>query len=171
MLLQYMDQDERAGKEGVSAAIKGIANFFYSHAVPGVLQLVDIERTANEFIFHWRSNSQQATCKCGQVSKDRSKTYQTRCIQDFPLSGMTVRHTIKINRFNCLNPVCECQNFFEQYEGFAEEKARYTERLKDFIIRQATESSANSLSDSFADIGIKVSRETILRFVKKKEPL
>lgn len=170
-LYRAMGRGETAGKEQVSATMEGIAHFFYSHTVPDVLHLVDIERTEDEFIFHWVSDSEQATCECGQVSTNRSKTYQTRRIQDFPMSGMTVWHAINVNRYNCLNPACENKNFFEQYHGFAEERARITNRLKDFIARLTIESSANSLTKSLANIGIKVSRDTILRVVKKKEPL
>ena len=44
--------------------------------------------------------------------------------------------------------------------------ARLTHRLKEFIVQQTLDSSANALTVSLRPIGIRVSRETILRLLK-----
>lgn len=81
---------------------------------------------------------------------------------------MTVYHMIKSNRYHCNNPKCSSLTFIEQFEEITEKDARFSERLKDFIVRYALESSSNASSKALINIGIKVSRDTILRLIKNK---
>lgn len=153
-----------------TGTIEIIGNFFYGFSVPSSWHLTDIIRTDhNEFLFYWVTDTEQAICsECDTLSHNRLKTYVTRAIQDLPLSGMTVYHVIKENRYSCDNPACGLETFTEQFVDFAEKDARLSNRLKDFVIRQALESSCNTLPKSLGSIGIKISRDTLLRLVKKK---
>lgn len=81
---------------------------------------------------------------------------------------MTVYHDIRGNRYYCCASECASKTFSEQFYEFAQKDARLSNRLVEFIIQQALESSANSLQRDLKEIGIEVSRDTILRCVKKK---
>lgn len=63
---------------------------------------------------------------------------------------------------------CSSQQQLQEQWWHVFSRVQITDRLKDFIAQLTIESSANSLTDSLADIEIKVSRDTILRVVKKR---
>lgn len=169
-LEQYEEIDAKGKKELAAGTIEIVGSFFYELSAPSSWHLRDIKRTDHhEFVFSWTSDTEHAICSvCGTVSHARVKSYLTRDIQDLPISEMTVYHAIKANRYYCQNPVCVLQTFIEQFDEIVEKDSRLSNRLKDFIIRQAIESSCNALPKSLRSIGVKVSRDTILRLVKKK---
>ncbi len=115
------------------------------------------------------SISEQAVClECHAVSHHQTKTCCTLRLQDLPFAGMTVYHVIKTNRYVCENPGCPVDTFTEQFEAMVGKDARLTHRLKEFIVQQALDSSANALTASLRPLGIRVSRETILRLLKAR---
>ena len=150
--------------------LKIIGDLFYDLCVPSSWQLCDIKRINDRtIIFYWFSGTDQAQCpECTAISHEKSKTYRVRYIQDLPISGMTFYHAIKANRYCCNNSDCSIKTFVEQFYEIADKDARLSNRLKDFIIRQGIESSCSGTAISLKKIGIKVSRETINREIKKK---
>lgn len=169
-LESYHEMNALRKKEMAKGTIGMFGNFIYDFSVPGSWCLRDIERMEqSELIFHWTSNSDQAACSvCKKISHNRVKTYLTRRIQDLPMSGMTVYHAIKANRYNCENPACSSITFIEQFEEFADKDARLSNRLKDFTVRQAIDSSSNGTAKTLKKIGIRVNNDTINQEVKKK---
>lgn len=156
-------------RELAIGAMRIIGDFIYEFYVPDTWSLLDIKRDGNSLVFHWVSHSEEAVCSnCGTLSHRRSKMYFTRPIQDLPIAGMTVYHKVRGNRFFCDNPDCNVKNFYEQFNETVEKDAMLSNRLKDFIIRHAIESSANAAPAVLKQIGIIVSRDTILRLIKKK---
>ena len=156
-------------RELAIGAMRIIGDFIYEFYVPDTWSLLDIKRDGNSLVFHWVSHSEEAVCSnCGTLSHRRSKMYFTRPIQDLPIAGMTVYHKVRGNRFFCDNPDCNVKNFYEQFNETVEKDAMLSNRLKDFIIRYAIESSANAAPAVLKQIGIIVSRDTILRLIKKK---
>ena len=156
-------------RELISGTVEIIGSFFYEFCIPSTWSLLDIERKESEFVFYWNSHSEEAVCSnCGTISHRKSNMYFTRPIQDLPIAGRTVFHKIHGNRFFCDNTECNVKNFYEQFNEITEKDAMMSERLKDFIIRLAIESSANASSAALKQIGIIASRYTILRLIKKK---
>ena len=156
--------------EITNGTIEILGKFIYELSVPDTWHLNDIERIGDHtFVFYWRSKTEQATCsECRIASTSRSTTYFTRRIQDLPISGMTVYHMLTASRFYCDNPECDSYTFFEQFEEMVDKDARLSNRLKDFVVRYAIESSCNGASKALKKIGIHVSKDTINREVKKK---
>ncbi|MDA8194913.1 MAG: ISL3 family transposase [Thermaerobacter sp.] len=153
----------------IPGTLEVVGDFLYGLAVPQAWRLQDIQRTAEAFVFRWMSHTTQAMCPgCHQVSQQRTHTYLIRTIQDLPLTGLTVYHIIKENRYACGNPACNAATFVEQFEEYADPDARLSHRLKDFLVRQALETSANALAQSVRALGIRVSRPTVLRLVKSQ---
>ncbi|MEW6663523.1 MAG: transposase [Bacillota bacterium] len=169
-LKQYGEIDVAKQREiarGVSEVFGGL---IYEGFVPSSWRIHDIERIENrELVFHWVSQTEQAACPtCGTVSHHRIKICATRHIQDLPISGMTVCHKIKGNRYTCENPDCVVNMFVEQFAEIADKDARLTHRLKDLGVRMAVESSCYGTSQKLKAMGTKVSEDTITREVKKK---
>ena len=135
--------------------------------IPGISGTLSDQRITMNFI-GFPIPSRRYVPECKTISHNRVNTYKTRQIQDLPLSGMTVYHEIKSNRYYCNNPKYSSKTFIEQFEEIAEKDARFSERLKDFIVRYALESSSNASSKALINIGIKVSRDTIVRMIKNK---
>ena len=156
--------------EWIQGTLEVVGQFMYGLAVPSAWHLREIERIDHEtLLWHWVSTTEEAVClNCHQVSQRRKKTYWTRRLQDLPCSGMTVYHVVKANRYVCENPACPVDTFTEQFADVAGKDARLTHRLKDFIVQQALDSTANGLTRSLRPVGIRVSRETILRLVKAR---
>jgi transposase len=173
-LLSYFKQngniDVQLQREMIIGIIKIYGDFIYDFIVPNSWYLDDIKRIDNRKIyFHWHPKTNQASCPtCETVSTNRCKTYKTRYIQDLPIASMTVYHAIKSNRYNCDNSECSAITFIEQFNDFAVENARISNRLKDFIIRMALESTGNGSSKVLREMGIIVSRNTIIRELQKK---
>jgi hypothetical protein len=126
-----------------------IGNFIYDTYVPDSWELVEIEKFDDKFIFHWTSSTEQTKCpECGMISYSRTNTYKKRILQDLPISGMTVYHEIKSNRYYCNNPECKSKSFVEQFSGITIKDARLTDRLKDYVIRQGIESTSSGTAKS-----------------------
>jgi DNA-binding NarL/FixJ family response regulator len=169
-LEQYKEIDMLIKREITKETLGIFGDFIYDVSVPDTWHLDDIERIDNRIlVFHWVAKTDQAVCpECKTVSRNRVKTYLTRHIQDLPLSGKTVYHALKANRFYCDNPECASNTFIEQFDEIADKDARLSHRLKDFVVREAIESSCHGTSIALKRIGVTVSTDTINREVKKK---
>ena len=155
----------------VLGTLEVVGKFFYGLSVPNTWRFLDVEHFDQHqlLLCHWASTTEQAVCPtCHAVSHLRKKTYLTRRLQDLPSGGLAVYHVIKANRYVCENPECLVDTFTEQFADIAGKDARLTNRLKDFMVRQALDSSANALTKALGSIGIRVSRETILRLLKAR---
>jgi len=167
---QYEDISVHTKNEIATNTIEIVGNFFYDFFVPGAWQLKDIERIGTgKLIFYWTSSTENAVCpECEADSHKRAKIYKTRSIQDLPISGMSVYHKIKANRYYCENPACQALTFVEQFREIADKDSRFSHRLKDFAIQETLESSCNGTAKALKAIGARISVETITRAVKKK---
>ncbi len=166
---EYSNPTVKQKRELATGTIEIIGSFLYELYIPSTWSLMDIERNGSTLVFHWDSHSEEAVCSnCKTLSHRRSKMYFKRPIQDLPIAGMTVYHKVRGNRFFCDNPECNVKNFYEQFNEIAEKDAMLSDRLKDFIICYAIESSANAAPTALKQIGIIASRDTILRLIKKK---
>jgi hypothetical protein len=176
LLAEYYEKNssinELAKREPSKGALEVFGKFIYDLYIPDSWNLNEIERIDNHtIIFHWVSVTIQAECPtCKEVSIRRCKTYKSRKFQDLPMSGITVYHTVKLNRYFCdtSDSKCNAKTFIEQFYDIVEKDARLSNRLKDFVVRQAIESSCNGMVKPLKQIGIIISRYTIIREVKKK---
>ena len=172
-LEQHRDINQNIQIEISKGTIEILGNFFYDFFVPNSWNLKDIERIDNnKILFYWSTKTEQAICPfCHITSNKRCKTYKTRRIQDLPISTMTVYHVLKANRFYCDNPECSSKTFVEQFNEITDKVARLTHRLKDFIVREALESTSNGAARVINNIGIKIGKDAIIRAVKRKGAL
>lgn len=173
-LLNKMNQqqglDSQAKKKLAAASIEVLGDFIYERVVPSAWHLQDIQSIDHQkLVFLWTAVTEQAICpECKTLSHNRTKTYLKRDIQDLPISGMTVFHEVKANRYFCDNLACQSITFIEQFDEIADKDARLSHRLKEFALRTALESSCNGASKTLYSLGAKVSGDTIERELKKK---
>ena len=167
---QQQGLDPQAQKKLAAASIEVLGNFIYERVVPSAWHLQDIQRIDHQkLVFLWTAVTEQAVCpECKTLSHNRTKTYLKRDIQDLPISGMTVFHEVKANRYFCDNLACQSITFIEQFDEIADKDARLSHRLKEFALRTALESSCNGASKTLYSLGAKVSGDTIERELKKK---
>lgn len=172
-LTSHHEMNTLLRKAITSETIEIFGKFLYQFSVPSSWRLREVERIKDQtFIFHWTSSTMQAVCpKCKADSCHRANIYLHRRIQDLPLSGMTVYQEIKSNRYICENPTCPCNTFVEQFEAFANKGARLSNRLKDFVIRYAIDSSSNGAAKTLKTCGIQINNDTINTEIKKKGAL
>ena len=155
------------GFDSVARLLEVLGKFLYGLSMPSYWRLTEIERGEQGWHFRWRSQSDHAACPvCHTVSQHSAKLYTEHTVQDFPLAGKAVYHTVINTRYVCDQPDCVVYTFVEPMEGFARSGARLSNRLKTFLIRLALGSSINALPPSLGTIGIVVSRDTLLRLVK-----
>ncbi len=155
----------------VLGTLEVVGQCVYGLSVPSPWRLVDLQRFDQEpvRVCHWVSANEHAVCvACHTIRHRRKKTYLTRRLQDLPASGLTVYHAVKANRYICENAECSVHTFTEQFAEIADPEARLTHRLKDFIVQQGLDASANALARSLRSIGIRIRRETIVRLIKAR---
>jgi transposase len=172
-LNQCQDFDLIKKTEIAKMALGAFGEFLFNFFVPASWQLEEIKRIDEKtLIFYWSSNTEQAVCpECKTLSHRPTNTYKPRSIQDMPIAGMTVYHVIESNRYYCDNTVCSAKTFVEQFDDIAIKDARLTDRLKDYLVQEAIETSCIGASRKLRKIGIVVSEDTIGRLAKKKAAL
>jgi len=156
-----------AGLESVTRLLQIVAEFFCGLAVPSHWRLLDIERGERAWHFRWRSHAEQASCPhCHVVSRHLAHRYTPHTVQDLPLNGMTVYHTVIKPRYVCDQTECPVYTFVDPLAGFACPRARLSTRLKTLLIRLSLPSVIHRMPAALQSFGIVVSGDTLLRLVK-----
>ncbi|MCL5066545.1 MAG: transposase family protein [Firmicutes bacterium] len=135
-----------AGLESVTRLLQIVAEFFCGLAVPSHWRLLDIERDERAWHFRWRSHAEQAPCPhCHVVSRHLAHRYTPHTVQDLPLNGMTVYHTVIKPRYVCDQTECPVYTFVDPIAGFTCPRARLSTRLKTLLIRLSLPSVINRM--------------------------
>lgn len=141
--------------------------FDFSGIMPDCLVLQNIEQDSTQIRYFWTSNSVQARCpSCGELSTKPCKDYYTKNIQDIPFNNKTVYHPVRLNKFFCENPECQCERFFERFDGFTETGARKTNRFVRFCIKRSVESGCHRAEQELRGEGAVISNDTLGRYLK-----
>jgi len=144
-----------------------LVQFFWGLSVPSHWLLRDIERSARGWHFRWQAQVQAVPCPgCHAVRPRSAHAWTDHTVQDLPLDGRPVWHTVTIPRYLCKDSRCPIHTFVDPMEGFAGPGARLSHRLKTAVIRLALTSNIHRLPATLRAMGILVSRDTVLRFVK-----
>lgn len=103
---------------------------------------------------------------CGHES-DRVHSYYTRTPRDLPITGQTVRLTLHLRRFRCLDSACTTVTFSERLPDFlapfAQRTVRVTTALTDLGIALGGEAGARQAKRT----GIGTSPDTLLRLTRQ----
>lgn len=114
-----------------------------------------------------RTNKSDICPCCGKKSTNIHSKY-IRTIKDLPIQEYKVILNITAKVFFCKNKSCSVNTFAEQFD-FIESHSRMTTRLKNKIVDDAKGMSARASKETINKSVAKISDDTILRLLKKKQ--
>ena len=114
-----------------------------------------------------RATGTTAICPTCHRRSHRLHSYYTRSPADLPMSGQTVRLSLRVRRFRCQNPECWQQTFVEHVPEVVARYARQTKRLRVTLKLFAYAVSGQAGSRLLKQIGMAVSGDTLLRLAKE----
>ena len=109
-------------------------------------------------------------CKCKYCGEESDKVHSTyiRKVQDLPIQDYPVKLVIKCNKYFCKNKDCHHKTFSENLD-FIDNHAVRTKRVNDLICNIALVSSSLTTKKQLKERNINVSKDTILRTLKKNQ--
>ncbi|MCD7745673.1 MAG: transposase [Lachnospiraceae bacterium] len=135
---------------------------------PKDLEIISVENLETEIWIHMKSCSKTFNCpKCGtELNKYHSMHH--RRVQDLPILGKRTMLDINMHDYYCTNDDCDVGSIVETYDGFLDYCSRNTERLIDFAIILALETSCESAARILKASNIKISGDTIIRMLMRR---
>lgn len=132
------------------------------------LTTIESKRIENTIYISCEMNTNQSECPyCGEVSNSIHSHY-VRTLSDLPIQNKEVKLLLVSRKFFCSNQDCKHKTFGERY-NFVEPKAVRTNRLTEHIKSIGLRDNSMDAVRTLKDAGIKVSSNTVLRIVKKKQ--
>lgn len=132
---------------------------------PKELEIFSISEDAKEITLFMKSCSVCYTCpNCGCKTDQFHGTHR-RKVQDLPMLGKCVMLYITLHEFQCINPNCSTSSISENFHGFLNAYSRMTERLVDFILTIALETSCEATARILKTMKIKISGDTVIRLL------
>jgi transposase len=132
-----------------------------------LLELEGIDETEDGIVLRARSKEAPQCPACSSSHVSYHSTY-LRYLRDLPWQGRPVRIQFKTRRFRCLNAQCPRQIFTDRLPGVTARRARETDRLTQTLRLVGYLLGGRPGSRLLARLGMKASRDTVLRRVKKR---
>ena len=132
----------------------------------------DLTVTGSEYVgdtmeLHVEYVPEHISCcpKCGQPSKRRHSAHIRR-IKDLPIQEYKVVLVLNVREYFCDNKECPQKIFAEKYDFLCSTGTR-TQRLDDYLLNTALDSSAIGTERLVREKIADVSNDSILRIIKK----
>ena len=132
----------------------------------------DLRLTASEYIgdtlelyVEYEPEYVSSCPKCGQGSKRRHSAHIRR-IKDLPIQEYKVILVLNVREYFCDNEKCPQKIFAEKYDFLCSTGTR-TQRLDDYLLKTALDSSAIGTERLVREKIADVSNDSILRIIKK----
>jgi len=132
---------------------------------------VEVEgvEVAEEIILTLRTVSAMALCpSCGTASS-RIQSRYTRTLRDLPSIGYPLRLIMHVRRFFCKKSTCGQKIFVERFPDLCHPYAQRTKRLQEALRQLGLISGGQAGADLGSELGIRGSRDTILRLLRQSE--
>ena len=112
--------------------------------------------------------STQKSLECPYCHKESSKvhSYQTREIQDLPITDRQTILIVTVRKMKCLYPDCS-HKYFSERLLFASRNAKKTDRLVDRILKTSSEVSSVCSSKLLRSEKISIGKSSICNLLKK----
>jgi len=133
---------------------------------PYALELAGIDESDDGLVLWVRSKERPRCPSCSGSEVTYHSTY-TRRLRDLPWQGRPVRIQVQVRRFRCRNRQCPRKIFAESPSGVEARKARATSRWAQTVRVFAYVLGGRSASRLLERLGIKASRQTILRHLQR----
>src|SRR5581483_3323932 len=110
---------------------------------------------------------QEPACPlCGEASRSRHSDY-TRCLQDLPWQGVSVKLWVTVGRFRCRNSCCPRKIFCERLPKIARAYGRHTERTSEIVRLIGYVAGGLPGQRLLSRLAIVTSDDTVLRRVRQ----
>ena len=134
------------------------------------LAISRVEKLGKVLYIYCDLNGTVANCKyCGMESHSVHSKY-IRTISDLPIQDYQVKLVIIVPKFFCANERCSHKTFAYPIP-FAAANTIRTKRLDDYIYRIGMKNSSLEAEKLISDSHVSVSNNTILRIIKKADPV
>lgn len=133
--------------------------------LPG-FEVQEISMTEAEITVTACATSKTAVCPACQQTSSRLHSFYTRIPADLPISGQTVRLSLRVRRFRCQNQTCHKRTFVEPLPEVVARSARQTKRLRATLKLFAVALSGQAGERLLKQLGMAVSGQTLLRLAK-----
>lgn len=144
---------------------KEVSWFDLQNYYPKELEIFSISEGEEEITLFMKSCSVCYTCpNCGCKTDQYHGTHR-RKVQDLPMLGKGIMLHITLHEFQCINPNCSTSSVSENFHGFLNAYSRMTERLADFILTVALETSCEASARILKSMKIKISGDTVIRLL------
>jgi transposase len=134
---------------------------------PESLVMDGVDQTEKGIVLQVRSKGTARCPACSGSDVAYHSTYLRR-LRDLPWQGQPVGIQVKTRRFRCRNPQCPRQIFAESLTGVAPPRARETDRVTQTLRQIGYLLGGRPGSRLLNRLGMKASRDTVLRRVKKR---
>lgn len=114
------------------------------------------------------STQAESICPVCLKKSGRIHSRYSRRLIDLPILGQTLQLLLFSRKFFCDNTKCSRKIFTERYSSLIKSYARRTDRLEEILIAVAFSSNAQTDSKLSRKMGFYVSRDTILRIIRKQ---
>ena len=132
------------------------------------ITMLESKRIENTIYISCKMDTNKSECPyCGEISNSIHSRY-VRTLSDLPIQNNEVKLLLFARKFFCLNQNCKHKTFGERY-NFVEPKAIRTKRLTEYINSIGLRDNSMDTVRTLKEAGIKVSRNTVLRIVKKSK--
>lgn len=132
------------------------------------ITMLESKRIENTIYISCKMDTNKSECPyCGKISNSIHSRY-VRTLSDLPIQNNEVKLLLLARKFFCLNQDCKHKTFGERY-NFVEPKAIRTKRLTEYINSIGLRDNSMDTVRTLKEAGIKVSSNTVLRIVKKKQ--
>ena len=133
---------------------------------PDLLELEGIDQTEKGIVLRVQSKETPRCPACSSSEVTYHSTY-VRHLRDLPWQGRPVQIQLKARRFRCRNRQCKRKIFAESSPGVVTRKARATNRFAQSLRMIGYVLGGRPASRLLERLGMKASRDTILRRVQK----
>ncbi len=135
---------------------------------PTDLQIKDIHATEDTVFIQMKSETKGFICPRCKKEITKYHAVHKRKVQDLPILGKRTILIITLYEFDCDNSECDCISITENFHGFLNGYSRMTERLADFVIELALETSCEGAARIMNSMNIKISGDTVIRTLMKR---
>ena len=127
----------------------------------------NVVKDADGWLIETAASHHAACPDCGVLSTSRHSTY-VRTLADLPMQGLAVRLKVQVGRWRCRNARCPRQIFCQRLDQVTHRYGRETDRCRGVVQQVAHALGGRPAARLMACLGIRRSRHTMLRAIKRR---
>ena len=137
---------------------------------PVSLALCNVEKGEQGWVVEAVSRNTAVCPDCGLPSTARHSSY-VRHLKDLPVQGLAVEIKLRVGRWRCRNSNCARKIFAERVPAVAAPQRQRTERLEGIVQVVGRSLGGRPAERLMRRLGMAVSNDTTLRYLKRRAPV